>query len=500
MAVALRRKPKHYTKKTKDIITPRTRVTGSLPNPQEGPQTAFLETNADIAIYGGAAGGGKTTGLLLDFARPEFLANPLYKGVIFRRTCPMITNEGGIWDASMQYYTSIGGEPIEGRLEWRFPSGATIRFTHLQHEKNKTDWQSAEIPRLGFDEITHFSETQFFYMLTRARCTIGIKPVVRACCNPDPDSWLAKFLDWWLDKDGWAIKERSGILRWFVRENGKLIWADSKEELKGIDEDYEPKSVTFIPSKLQDNKILMEKDPSYLANLKAQHSAVRLQLLDGNWKAREGGGKYISRSSIEIVDRIPYGSHPTVRAWDLAATEQEMKTTSKKDPDWTVGVKMALIRGIYYVIHVERFRANPAKVQEKIKNTAKQDGTKVKIYIPQDPGQAGKDQVQNKKKDLDKFEVKSNIIKGSKLIRGYNFALDCENGLVKILKGTWNDDYLKVLDDLPDGKHDDDFDASVDAHRMLQEKFITLSDEKGKPLVNPMGSRIPAEVIRKVFK
>src|SRR5579859_2373652 len=94
--------------------------------PQPGPQEMFLATPADICVYGGSAGGGKSYGLLLEALR--HIGNSEYGAVIFRRTYPEITNEGGLWDESSGLYPLIGGKPTESPPEWTFPSGAKIRF------------------------------------------------------------------------------------------------------------------------------------------------------------------------------------------------------------------------------------------------------------------------------------------------------------------------------------------------------------------------------------
>lgn len=100
------------------------------------------------------------------------------------------------------------------------------------------------------------------------RCSFSI---VRATCNPDVDSWVAKFIAWWIDQEtGYPIPERSGVLRYFCRENVEVKWGDSPEELSekyGVEPEL-CKSVTFIASSVYDNKILLERDPSYLANLR----------------------------------------------------------------------------------------------------------------------------------------------------------------------------------------------------------------------------------------
>jgi hypothetical protein len=274
---------------------------------QKGFQIDFLSTPADIAIGGGAAGAGKTFALLLEPLRHS--QNKNFGGVIFRRTHPQIKSEGGLWDTSNNLYPLIGAKPRESNLEWIFRSGAGIKFSHLEYEKNILDWQGSQIPFIGFDELTHFSEKMFFYLLSRNRSTCGVKPYVRATCNPDPDSWVAKFIEWWINQDtGFPIPERAGKIRYFIKDGESMIWGDSKAEvlervphivklMLAANENTNPedlvKSVTFIPGDIYGNRELLSKDPGYLANLMAQDEATRLQLLDGNWKIRIDGNELI---------------------------------------------------------------------------------------------------------------------------------------------------------------------------------------------------------------
>src|SRR5215472_10419042 len=179
---------------------------------QRGPQTQFLETSADIAIYGGAAGGGKTVGLLLEPLRYVSRV-PNFTVVCFRRTMPQITNPGGLWDETQNLYPRAGGMPHLGPREWRWRRGGKIRFSHLQFDSTVYDWQGAQITLICFDELTHFSKHQFFYMISRNRSTCGVRPYIRATCNPDADSWVADFLAWWIDPEtGFPIPERAGVL------------------------------------------------------------------------------------------------------------------------------------------------------------------------------------------------------------------------------------------------------------------------------------------------
>jgi hypothetical protein len=256
--------------------------------PQPGPQQTFLSTSADIAVYGGSAGGGKTWSLLFEPLR--HVKNPGFGGVVFRRTSPQITNEGGLWDESEQLYPLVGGVGLTSTHDWRFPSGANLGFRHLQYESDKYNWQGAQLAYLGWDELTHFTEGQFFYLLSRCRTTCGVRPYVRAGCNPDAGSWVKRFLAPWVDKT-YPDPARSGELRWFVRVKGHLHWSRHPAELiaKFPEEKVRPKSVTFVAASIFDNKILLAKDPDYLANLHALPEVERARLLDGDWDAvREG--------------------------------------------------------------------------------------------------------------------------------------------------------------------------------------------------------------------
>ena len=116
---------------------------------QPGPQTEFLSSHADIVVYGGAAGGGKTYGLLLESLR--YIDNAHFGGVFFRRTSPQITNERGLWDEASKLYPYLHAKPNKNDLLWRFPSGAKIAFKHLQHEDTVRDWQGSQVPFIVFD-------------------------------------------------------------------------------------------------------------------------------------------------------------------------------------------------------------------------------------------------------------------------------------------------------------------------------------------------------------
>lgn len=419
----------------------------------------FLSTEADVAVYGGAAGGGKSYGLLLEPLR--HWNNPQFGGVIFRRSTVQVRNEGGLWDESYAMYKQLGAHPRQQFLQWEFPKGGSLKFAHLELDKTVYDWQGSQIPFIGFDELTHFSEGQFWYMFSRNRSTSGIPGYVRATCNPDKASWVRKLIDWYIGTDGIPITERSGVIRWFIRRDDQLIWGDTREELVGRysseTEQVIPKSFTFISAKLQDNKILMEKDPSYLANLMSQPRVDRLRLLGGNWDVMPTAGMFFQRDWFKVIDAIPAGWIKQIRYWDRAATKPN---DANKDPDWTRGVKLYKYpNGTWVVADLRSGQVRPLAVETLVSNTASYDGYDCEIGIEQDPGSAGVNDVDNYVRLLAGFIVKINKPTKDKITRAKAVSAQSEFGNVSVLRGTWNEDFFTELENFPEGSHDDIVDA-----------------------------------------
>jgi len=452
--------------------------------PQRGPQEAFLSSAADIAIYGGAAGAGKTYAMLLEALR-HVTTNADFAAIFFRRNTTQIRNPGGLWDEAMKVYPATGATPVSHVLEWRWPQGGKVKMSHLEHEHTVHDFQGSQLPLIIWDELCHFTKYQFFYMLSRNRSMCGVQPYVRASCNPDADSWVAEFINWWIDQEtGFPIAERSGVLRWFVRINDSLIWADSAEALREQFNDPQlpdddpaqvrPISLTFVPGTLSDNPALMRADPGYLSKLKSLPVIEQARLLGGNWKIRASSGLFFQRAWVEVVDVAPAGLD-IVRYWDLASTEK----TDKNDPDWTIGVKMGYERksGLIYILHVLRLRVSPLKVEQALQNTANQDGVAVRIGLPQDPGQAGKSQAQAFVRKLAGLNVRTKSERGDKVTRCGPISAQFQAHNVRVLRGAWNDDYFTALEAFPAATaHDDDVDATSGAYDMFMDSQSGILD------------------------
>jgi len=345
------------------------------PNP--GKQEAFLSTPADIALYGGSAGGGKTMAILMESLRN--INNPRFTCTILRRNMTDIKKTGALWDEASNIYPQLGGISNKQEMTFRFPTGAKVQFGHVENENTIYTYQGSQICLLCFDELTHFTENQFWYLLSRNRSSCGIKPYVRATCNPDKDSFVRKLVDWWIDPNtGYAIESRSGIIRYFIRHDKKLVWADNQQELieYGIknniqsiiaDKEKVIKSFTFIPANLIDNQILMEQDPNYRSNLEAQNKIEKERLLYGNWNISYSDyGVVLSRDDFfryDLKEKLNVVGYFTESYFVV-----DSASTTKTSSDYSVIIFIArsYFDKRYYIIDLFRDKLQEPDLEQKI--------------------------------------------------------------------------------------------------------------------------------------
>jgi predicted phage terminase large subunit-like protein len=311
-----------------------------------------------------------------------------------------------------------------------------------------------------------------------------VQGYIRATCNPDVDSWVRKWIDWYIKGDdypeaerGYPIPERSGKIRWFVRQGDEMIWGNTREGLvEQYGEETMPKSFTFIPSKLSDNVILMNLDPNYKASLLAMPRVERERLLGGNWNVRASSGDYFKRSDFEVIDVLPGDVVQTVRYWDRASTKPN---DENKDPDWTRGIKMSKHKdGTFVVQHMASIRDNPAAVKKLLKSTASQDSRSVIIYLEQEPGSSGESEVQDLIQLLSGYATYADRPTGDKITRAHPVSAYSESGKIKVMRGAWNADFFTELENFPPPKnkgHDDQVDTLSGAFNKLTGSLSILN-------------------------
>jgi predicted phage terminase large subunit-like protein len=178
---------------------------------------------------------------------------------------------------------------------------------------------------------------------------------------------------------------------------------------------------------------------------------------------RPNVGALFKTMQITILEAAPTGL-TMARGWDLAATS----AAEGGNPDWTVGVKLGReAAGRSIVLDVVRLRGGPHEVTQAILNTARQDGRAVSVGLPQDPGQAGKQQVAFLTAQLAGHSITSSPETGSKLVRANPIASQVNVGNLAVVRAGWNQTFLEELRDFPSGRKDDQVDALARAFALV---------------------------------
>lgn len=474
------------------------------------PQEEFLGCQDDIIIFGGSASGGKTLALLLDFLRFKDVTG--FRGVIFRRLSTHITQGGGLWDWANTIYRQYGGKANANLMRFTFPSGATIEFKHLQHEHTKYAYQGGQFARIGFDEATHFSDSMVWYLDSRLRTVADVKTGIRLTCNPDAESWLAKFIGWWINPDtGYPIMERTKERRWLYRQDDQNYWFDSSKEAMDAFPDLakvtRPRSVRFIPSQVTDNKILMDASPDYVASLMSQGKVDMERLYKGNWQIVANDGMF-QRDWFQTVHAAPVGGRVRyVRAWDLAATAER----DGKDPCWTAGVLMAMDENkTFYVVDVVRFRDEPLGVINAMVGVARQDKLNypsIETYFEEEGGSGGKFAASQIVRALAGNHIEGVRPVGNKEARATPFASQAQGKNVKLanfrmdggreVRNDWQNGWMNEMTKFPLGQFADQVDATSLAFERLTEKKLVTAGTSEEVLNQLMGVNRPQQQRRR---
>jgi hypothetical protein len=274
-------------------------------------------------FFGGSAGPGKSSALLM--AALQYVGHPGYNALILRKTFQDLAKADALIPRSKEWLMKSDANWNESSKKWTFPSGATLTFGHMDDENAKYNYQGAAWHFIGFDELTHFTETQYMYMHSRCR---------KAEADPIP-----------LRMRGTG--NPGGVGHEWVK-NRFVTPPDIEEVTFGMDDEArdeyieERKNTLFIPAKLQDNPHIAK---DYEKNLKRLDAVTRAQLLNGDWDIGEMGNLFKAEwFDNRIITHLPAGVEiiRQVRYWDLASTDEEKVKKMKGAADYTASCLMGL--------------------------------------------------------------------------------------------------------------------------------------------------------------
>ena len=232
-------------------------------------QRLFQQRGEYEALYGGAAGGGKSDALLTEALRQVRI--PHYRGIIFRKTYPQLSD---LIDRSQELYKQAFPGAVYNSTAhcWTFPSGAKIFFGNMPRDEDRFNYQGKHYDFVAFDELTQFTWIQYSYLMSRNRPNgPGTRVYMRSTANPGGIG------------HGW-VKDRfvtAAVPMTTVWENYEVRRPDGTTVVMKRDR-------IFVPSTVFDNQALLDNDPNYLANLAMLPEAEKNALLYGSWDSFDG--------------------------------------------------------------------------------------------------------------------------------------------------------------------------------------------------------------------
>jgi predicted phage terminase large subunit-like protein len=411
-------------------------------------QEAFLRLTCPEALFGGAAGGGKSVALLTGAA--QFTDVPGYNALLLRTTIGELEQPGGLMDLAEQWFGPTKASWSGEQRAWRFPAGtrsgaggASIRFGYLDGQRDVSRYAGSSFSFVGFDELSQVDEISYrrmFRVLRQANTGSGLGRAADGLTLADVPVRTR------------ATSNPGGPNHPWIRQ--RFVDPESREP-----------GVVFIPSRWRDNPHL-DLD-SYHEQLARLPLVERKRLAEGDWDIADEGEMF-RREWFELVEPATVPAHTRkVRYWDFASSQP---TLANPDPDWSVGLRLEFDdrTGIYYVTGIVRQRRHAGQIERLVRATAEADGDLVKIYLEQEPASNSEFMIDRFKREiLQAFAVYSHRPSGSKETRAQIVAAAAENGYVKLVPGPNTADFLDEVAAFPRAAHDDVVDALSGAHHAL---------------------------------
>lgn len=377
----------------------------------------------------------------------QYVDVPGYSAILFRKTFADLSLPGALIDMSKQWlmpFTKTNEVKWrEKEKQWIFPSGATVSFGYLESENDCYRYQGSELQYIGMDECTHIAPSNYRYLFSRLRKPKSLNVPLRYRATANPGGQYGEYY----------------YNRFFVegKDNGRI----------------------FIGAGLKDNPHLDAEE--YTKSLDELDPVTREQLLNGNWEIREAGDMF-DRHWFNIV---PGSSVPDnakrVRWWDMAATDpKKKKSKDRRDPDYTVGLKLAFYQGMYWIEDIIRVRKSPAEVEKLMSMTAVNDGYSCMVRMEQEPGSSGLITTDNYARGIFQgYNFLGISSTGSKVERARSVSSAAQLGNIMIVDSCRHTtDFFDEAEMFPYVSHDDMVDALSGAFSCFR-KPIKLGIPKG---------------------
>lgn len=397
-------------------------------------QLLLLTENILEILFGGAAGGGKSDGLLM--AALMFVCYPNYHAIMFRQTYTDLALPDSLMDRADKWLRGTDAHWDDKTKTWVFPSGATLTFAYLQGPRDKYRYQGAAFQFIAFDELTQFKEQDYLFLFSRLRKSVNdpIPLRMRSASNPGGVGH-----DW--------VKSR------FIETEGS--------------------DITFIKSLLTDNPFLDQE--AYRQSLAKLDPVTRRQMEEGDWDVGLEGEMF-KRHWFPLVPGVDtrYTKH-RVRFWDLASTAPGDAT---KDPDFCASCLMGMAAiDDYCISDITNVRYNESETEAFIASVVHSDGPGVIQVFEREGGSDGKLLHEAWKKTILKGVISEFIpSRHSKIIRAKLPSAAAERGEIKLLEAEWNKMLLDQLTKFPNVLHDDITDCVSGSFTYLQRYVSTVKN------------------------
>lgn len=417
-------------------------------------QLAFLGLDQREVFYGGAAAGGKTSGILA--AALQYVDVPGYNALLLRRNYKQLSMPGSWIPMAHEWLDSTDARYHKGQKQWTFPSGATLTFGFVgQGEEDVRKYETASFQFIGIDEVTAWREDDYRFLFSRLRRKANVRVPVRMRSASNPGG-----------------RGHEWVKRRFV---------DGKTRLR---------TALFLAAKLTDNPYVDAAD--YIESLQRLHPTHWRRILHGDWSITDPGEMFQPRiwlTDDDFLDAPPTKVQARVRYWDFAATEPH---SGNPDPDYTVGFRQSRINvagmTLYVMEHVVRVRRTAGAIEKLLHATARSDPAGTQQWGEQERGASGKNYADHVKRNVmpTTIPIKWDRPDASKGVRARAWAGAMENGRCRVVRGDWNEecfDELEAFSEDPhqSGAHDDQVDGGSGSFNKLHRPLAPVSGGPVRP-------------------